>query len=190
MAKWLIDPPQTMLTPETIESSRIKELKGLDLLYSEKNPNFKKDFFAKTEKEVDQIHNAHVKYINSMYILEIIACCESYFRYEYMHRCLCKLKDPLSKELRKLYKKKAEKAHFGDDLVKVWKDYLDCSNGEVNQFLEVLRYRDWLAHGRYWPLKGSLQQKFNYQSIYTLCYALIESIRKFSTVTYSTLLME
>ena len=136
------------------------------------------------------MHNAQIKYIDSMYIFEIIACCEAYFRYEYMHRCECKLKDSLSKELRKLYRRKAEKAHFGDDIVKVWKDYLDCGNNEVNQFLEIIRYRDWLAHGRYWLLKGDLENKFDYQSIYTICYALIDNIRKSSKVSYSTLAME
>lgn len=151
------------------------------------NKNYDTDFLLKTSVQIQRMYQEKLKYIDSVYILELVACCESYFRYEYMFRSTNRMKDELSKKLQILYAVKRERAHFSEDLLHVWKDYLIVTQGTLNQFYELIRYRDWLAHGRYWNLRGNLDLKYGYQTVYNICYALIDSIRNNTYVDYSVI---
>ena len=49
----------------------------------------------------------------------------------------------------------AERTHF-DDILKIWSKYISCSNNELQKYIGSQKYRNWLAHGRYWTLKVAI----------------------------------
>ena len=66
--------------------------------------------------------------------------------------------------------------------------YVVGAKGRIDGYIEALKYRDWLAHGRYWPLKINIQ-KFDYNTVENICFSLINSLREQTKIKYSMLSM-
>lgn len=105
--------------------------------------------------------------------LNILAALEAAFRVDYLQRCYRKKKDNLSRTLRRIYTKKGPRASLEDDILQAWKDQTSASPQIISEVRGALRYRHWLAHGRYWVPK--LGQKYDYTGLYLLAEAILES---------------
>jgi hypothetical protein len=55
----------------------------------------------------------------------------------------------------------------------VWKREPTIRAGLISDLIGAFRYRDWLAHGRYWPPK--LGRKYDYESVYKLAEDILDS---------------
>jgi len=103
--------------------------------------------------------------------LTLLSFLEAIFRVDYLTRCYRKEKDDLSRKFRVIYKKKANRASLENDILEIWKKH--CYDSEKREYLNLiseligtLKYRHWLAHGRYWEPK--LGRIFDYYYIYEL----------------------
>jgi hypothetical protein len=63
-----------------------------------------------------------------------------------------KRKNPLSRAFGDLYKTKKERVLLEDDIFKAWKQYTDVRKQILSDLKAAFKFRQWLAHGRYWPL--------------------------------------
>lgn len=139
--------------------------KSLRLYYSAANPNYATIFTSKSKAEVNTQLRSHVKETEIRSILIIIARLEAAFRLDMKYRVHAKHPDNLSIALRALHKKKPNKAGLEKDIFPIWKEYLDEDGRNVLSGLKtMLKYRHWIAHGRYWQFSAN----HNYIDTYLL----------------------
>ena len=112
--------------------------------------------------------------LNHTSSLSILSAIEAAFRIDYLQRCYRKKKDPVSRAFREIYKEKLSKASFERDILYVWKQETNAPNEIMGQLKGALKYRHWLAHGRYWEPKMG-RDKYDFQSIYLLSQMVFSS---------------
>ena len=65
-----------------------------------------------------------------------------------------RLKDPVSREFRKTYKTQKGrgklKIRLAEDILDIWAAHFPTTKGRIGTFKGALKFRLWLAHGRYW----------------------------------------
>ncbi len=96
----------------------------------------------------------------------LLAAIEASFRVDYFKRCDQKMKDQLSREFRKLYKKKDRRVSLEDEILKLWKLHADIPVALTGEIRDEFKYRHWLAHGRYWVPKFG--RSYDFFSVYRL----------------------
>jgi hypothetical protein len=98
-------------------------------------------------------------------VFSLLSALEAAFRIDYLQRCQAKKKkrENISYAFREIYKEKGKRASFKDDILSVWRANTNVKAALINDLTGALRYRDWLAHGRYWNAK--LGRKYDYESV-------------------------
>jgi hypothetical protein len=103
--------------------------------------------------------------------LALLAAVEAALRIDYLLRVNRRAKDDLSRAFRTLFKEKQERALFDEDLLGFWANHHPELKRYLSELRAALRFRHWLAHGRYWrrPTNG----RFDYLSIYFLAQMIL-----------------
>lgn len=84
---------------------------------------------------------------------------------DYLHRCQRKKKDDLSRAFQEIYKQKGAKAQLDEDIFETWKQVTSGTSRIIGDLRGAFRFRNWLAHGRYWTPKFS---RYEFSDIYIL----------------------
>jgi hypothetical protein len=87
-------------------------------------------------------------------IMNSIANAEAIVQRDYLHRINKRKKDPLSRLYRAMYSK--SKLVRLKDIILEWPKATPSCRPIVNRFIDILRIRNWIAHGRYYTLRGKL----------------------------------
>ncbi len=127
-------------------------------------------FILYTKDEIIKEFKKRVDELDKTSSLTILTSVEAKFRIDYLNRCYKRKKDPLSLELRDLYKIKENHASLEDEILVFWKKHFPDYKGLFSEIIGALKYRHWIAHGRYWYPK--LGRKFDYTYIYSLAVQL------------------
>lgn len=90
---------------------------------------------------------------------------EAAIRMDYLKRCHGKRKDELSLKFRDLFRIKGESVSLEEDILEIWKQEA-ATKALASEIKAALKYRHWLAHGRYWVPK--LGKKYDFTGIYNL----------------------
>ena len=115
--------------------------------------------------------------LDRMCSFEILAAIEARFRVDYLTRCQEKKKDILSKKLRDIYKKSANKAKLVDDILTAWRDVFPEHKACLDKLQKALDFRHWVAHGRYWQSKTSPHiYQYDYLEVYILAVDLFSNL--------------
>lgn len=126
---------------------------SLRLYYSQTNPSYQIAFAGYRPTEVAAELRERIVETEARSILVIIARLEAAFRTDYLSRAKSKAADPLTIDLRRLYKRRRGRARLDEDILEVWRDHLGpAGRAVVSKLRGMLHYRHWLAHGRYWQL--------------------------------------
>jgi hypothetical protein len=116
-------------------------------------------FVAMTSEEVnDEIRRLTVE-LEQQIVMMLVASFEAVFQLDAQDRIQRKQKDAVSKRLRKLMSSKPARKRGPIDLEQIldfWKREIKASRGAIGQFTQLLLYRHWLAHGRYWHQRSGL----------------------------------
>jgi len=80
----------------------------------------------------------------------------------FFKRCYYKEKDSISREFQKINKEKGSNISLSDDILEIWIQNTK-SKSVISELRGAIKYRHWLAHGRFWVLK--IGQKYDYNSI-------------------------
>ncbi len=96
----------------------------------------------------------------------LLSSLEAKLRIDYLIRCYQKRKDDLSTDFRRIHKQKSHRASLEEDILETWKRHYPENKLLISELLGALKYRHWLAHGRYWEPK--LGQKYDYSYVYYL----------------------
>ena len=98
--------------------------------------------------------------------MTVLASIEASFRVDYLQRNYAKKRDDLSRAFRDLYREKQQRASLTDDILEAWRRHSNVGPKLVGDIRSAFRYRDWLAHGRYWVAK--LGRPYDFETIYDL----------------------
>lgn len=148
--------------------------------YSEYSPRFSLHFTGYTKTEIAQQMNDQLHELDLLFSLKALAATEGILRRDYIARATEKRRDPVSREFRLLYKNVNKRASLEEEILPIWRNHGGMSNDLVSQLKGAMKYRHWLAHGRYWtPKLGRLYDFFTiFQITKNVTYAVIhESIK-------------
>jgi hypothetical protein len=132
-------------------------------------------YFGMSEIELRELRELRVGELNSTSSFSLLAEIEALFRVDYLYRNYEKLKDPISREMRALYSVKDVRAALVEDIISTWQVNTIGSSKLFEDLKGALKYRHWLAHGRYWAPKMA-RQRYDYRSIYELTEQVNESL--------------
>lgn len=123
---------------------------------------------------VDVVRSKVLTEIDHISALSALSCVEAVVRTDYLRRAYNKEKSKISRALRAIYQVKEERARLDDDLLLCWRDNSNVSNLLVGELIGAFRYRNWLAHGRYWTPKFG--RRYDFSTVYPLADAFLTSI--------------
>ena len=109
-----------------------------------------------------------------MVSMSILSNVEAVFRIDYVIRIKKRLKDPISRKFRELFRNKGEKVGLESGILTIWREKYPEFKGIISDFIGALKYRHWLAHGRYWSPK--LGRKYDLSTIYTISERIYENL--------------
>lgn len=104
----------------------------------------------------------------------LLAAIEAALRIDYALRCERRDKQPISRRFRKLHKKYEYSIPLERVLLEEWSVHRPALRPTISDLKAALKYRNWLAHGRYWTPKFGLNvNRTHFYDIYTLAGQLI-----------------
>ncbi|HHH54062.1 MAG TPA: hypothetical protein ENK91_10415 [Bacteroidetes bacterium] len=125
-----------------------------------------RNYTALTKNELIEAFVSHIDELEKTVSMSILSNVEAGFRIDYVIRKKKRLKDPVSRKFRELFKVKAEKVSLEKEILTIWKEEHTEFKGIISDFIGALKYRHWLAHGRYWTPK--LGRIYDFATIYTI----------------------
>ena len=136
------------------------------LYYSPGNPRYAQLFVFHTANEVRAERDATLHEARAASAMTLLASIEASFRVDYLQRNYAKKRDDLSRAFRALYQEKQQRVSLTDDILQRWREHSDVTSVLVGNIRSAFRYRDWLAHGRYWVAK--LGRQYDFETLYDL----------------------
>jgi hypothetical protein len=139
---------------------------SLTLYFSAQSQIYSVRFVGYTAGEVIDELGERIAEADLTSSLTVLASVEAVFRVDYLQRCYRKEKDSLSRSFRLIYKAKQERASLKDEIFAAWVENYSGVRSIIGDLHSVFRFRDWLAHGRYWTPK--LGRPYDFSDIFTL----------------------
>jgi len=147
---------------------------GLRLLYQGFVDSASGRFIGYSPAEVHSFLLDRLQETDIRSCLALLTALEAAFRIDYLDRVQKKRKDSLSRYFRSLYKQRAERASLEEDLLGGWVKYHPNFRAAISEFKGALKFRNWIAHGRYWQPK--LGRKYDFSDLYILATVLLEAL--------------
>ncbi len=123
-------------------------------------------FLGMTAAEVSAYFDGERDELEDVTSLSLLAAAEAVLRMDYLGRVYERRKDPVSRAFRELHQTKGTHAALDEDLLEVWRTHELGAKAAVGEFRGVLKFRHWLAHGRYWAPK--LGQQYEAQGVFDI----------------------
>ncbi|HXY78999.1 MAG TPA: hypothetical protein VEI08_00030 [Candidatus Bathyarchaeia archaeon] len=149
---------------------------SLRLYISDSSPHIIARFFGATREELAQqiatLLGSRLEETDMRSTFAVLSTLEAAFRADYDLRCTKRLKDDLSRAFRALSKSRKKHISLDRDILEAWKRNLPEFRQRIGELRTALRFRHWLAHGRYG--KTSRLRKYDFNTIYALADAVLK----------------
>jgi hypothetical protein len=146
---------------------------SLQLYFSVHSPEYSKRFLTYLPSEVGRELAERISETDQRSALVVLAGIEAAFRTDYIERCRLKRSDEISIAFRKIHRRKGRSAPLDEDILDTWYNNVEPSSRKVISSLRgMLKFRHWLAHGRYW----NIGTKYTFQDIYLLADVVISDL--------------
>lgn len=149
---------------------------GLGLLFSQA-ARYER-FVLMTPKEIQQLSTERLTELELQATLSLMTSLEAFFQLDFHDRIEKRYKDPLSKHFRESYKKRKQ-ISFESDIINGWETIYPETRRVFQKIKAVLRYRHWLAHGRYWLIN---KPKISFEELYGLAESIQNTIYSMRSV--------
>jgi hypothetical protein len=106
--------------------------------------------------------------------LAILTWIEAAFQLDYRYRCRNRLRDDLSRAFRATYKRRPDNVSLEKDIFDAWSSYASGAHQLIAGLRSAFKFRNWLAHGRYWTPK--LGRSYDFESLYLLADAVYSKL--------------
>jgi hypothetical protein len=117
-------------------------------------------YAAWTDDEVDAHFGRLAHELHQWIVLMLAASFEALFHLDFTARVRKRLKDPVTKGMRRLSTLAKRHKHRRielDQVLDVWNEMQPSARNAIGEFRQLMEYRHWLAHGRYWNQKSGLR---------------------------------
>jgi hypothetical protein len=148
---------------------------SLRLYFSPFNPRFTARFAGQQQNEVDELLKLRLAESDVRSTLAVLTSLEASLRIDFESRCRKRLKDDLSRHFQTVAKKRSDKVRLDEDILEGWKIHGSVPNSLIGEIRGALRFRHWLAHGRYWTLK--LGRKYDYDYLFLIASGMAQKFR-------------
>lgn len=145
---------------------------GFRLIHDPAQPGFLVRFAAMSSAEVASHLQVELDELGRMSSLSVLAAVEAAFRMDYLVRVNERRRDVLSRAMRELYSRSGSRVSFEDEILELWRDNTSGARQAISDLKGAMKYRHWLAHGRYWTPKMG-RSKYDFQSIYEMAEAIL-----------------
>jgi hypothetical protein len=112
------------------------------------------DLSFSTHAEIENYFQECIAELELLVCFNIVAAAEAKIREHFISKIdLGRSADPLVNEYKSIFRKKnldMRRVSLKDDIFKLWKKEMPGISGSIQKFDECLKFRNWLAHGRYW----------------------------------------
>lgn len=106
--------------------------------------------------------------------LAMLTWLEAAFQLDYQYRCRMRLKDDLSRAFRAIYKRMPDYVSLEKDIFEAWSTYESGAHSLIGELRSAFKFRNWLAHGRYWTPR--LGRKYDFEFLYRLADAVYSTL--------------
>jgi hypothetical protein len=127
--------------------------------------------------EVTEKLRTRLAELNLMSSMAILSAIEAAFRIDYLQRSYKRRNDPLSQSLRKVYKRKQQRASLEEDIFESWCMTSPAARATIGELRSAFKFRHWLAHGRYWVPKFG--REYDYVNVFALAQATFDQFPLF-----------
>jgi hypothetical protein len=110
--------------------------------------------------------------------LSVLSSVEAAIRLDYLGRVYGRWRDPLSKAMKDLHREKGNRARLQEELIPLWREKAGIRGEAVNQLSSAIKYRHWLARGRYWTPKFG--RAYDYLTVYLIAQEFIEAMEEYN----------
>ena len=159
---------------EILEWYRITEnslYENEKLIITNRNTSLNK-FYGETPEQVKNEFKYVKDELDKMVCLDMLSAIEAALKVDYIVRAKGKKKDNLSKCFRSEYSNVKERVSLERTILSGWKRIHPEHKDIIGQYKELLKYRNWLAHGRLWEEKMICDVDIVYHTCDTLKVAL------------------
>lgn len=121
------------------------------------------DYFKDSEEELEHL-----------VCFDLISATEAVLRSDFYTKIYNKDKSDIGRTFRRLEKDKGNKISLESDIIDNWKEIVAIRKTDFSNFLGLLNYRHWLAHGRYWTPK--LGQEYTPSITYNIAESIFDVV--------------
>ena len=129
-------------------------------------------FIDLTLNDLNEYFTNSVVELEYLVCFDLISATEALLRLDYNNRDNRKDKSSIGRIFRIIDRKKGNKISLEEDILEAWKD--ETNNGSFSHFSGILKYRHWLAHGRYW--KPKLGRFYTVDNAFVISYNILKTI--------------
>ena len=152
---------------EEIALFRLDAEAGLRLQFSEGNPDFSNRFAFLTEEELNKARRERLTELDILTSLAILTAIEAKFRVDFHMRVMLRKRDSLSRLFRQVDKGRGDRSRLDEDILEGWKSEHPAHARAIADIKGALKYRHWLAHGRYWDPKLA-RATYDFAAVYAV----------------------
>ena len=136
-------------------------------------------------EEVNAYFEGIFEEIDTQTSLFLIAATEATVRSDFLERVYTRKRDAVSQTFREVYKTRCNhnkvKVRLEEDILDVWGNHLPKTKPDVSRLKGALKYRNWLAHGRYWVPK--IGQRYDPIGIIQIATNFLEKTKQDQPIT-------
>lgn len=120
-------------------------------LFVTSQSGIKDKFIGLTPDEFNSYFQESRKELEHLVCFDLISSAEAVLRSDYHKKVQVKRRNcDLTEKFREIHRDKEDRASLEHDIIQVWKEVLITEKSKFSKFTGLLKYRDWLAHGRHW----------------------------------------
>lgn len=143
--------------------------------------NIPPEFIGYTENELREEFKKLQSEVEKCAVFNILTTLEAEFRMDFVIRVDRKYKCSISKKFRTIYRSykkrnKENKIPLKEGILRIWKEEFPELKRIIDPYIEALKYRHWLAHGRWWEPQIRYDEKYDFDTVYGLAQNLYENI--------------
>ncbi|MFD1256158.1 hypothetical protein ACFQ3S_05075 [Mucilaginibacter terrae] len=116
--------------------------------------------------EINKYFNVSEIELEHLVCFDLISATEGIVRFDYFEKCYDKNKSLVGRYFRDIHKIKGKKVSLEGDILNTWKNV--TSDLCFSDFIGLLNYRHWLAHGRYWNPKFGRREPYTVDVVYEI----------------------
>lgn len=161
------------LALEELYFYKIDAEQGLKKLFAE--PQSKESLLFLTPTEIKELLAQRIKELELQASLTLFTSLEAMFQIDFHDRIEKRAKDELSQIFKERNHQGSARISFEGDILNMWEDVYPQTRKYFQPIKAALKYRHWLAHGRYWLLKSPAM---DFEELYGLAETLQNTLEE------------